>query len=244
MMKLTVLGRCGGFPAAGEATSGYLLELDGRHILIDCGSGVLSNLFRFISLDQLDAVILTHLHTDHICDIPMLKQAIELYRKNGRDLPAIPVIAPATPETIAENLQSDGVLIVGQIMPGSTLNLYGAQLRFLPMEHSVETYGLVVELEGRRLAYTADTVPCTNLQALLQDADLALMDAGSLERLRMPKMMHMTAAECAVLAKACQVKRLLLTHILPLVNPQDVLAEAVAQYPAAELARSLETYEI
>jgi ribonuclease BN (tRNA processing enzyme) len=243
-MRLTVLGHSGGFPAAGEATSGYLLEVEGRHILIDCGSGVLANLFRFIGLEQLDAVILTHLHTDHICDIPMLKQAIEMYRKNGRDLPALPVIAPATPETVAASLQSDGVLIVGQIVPGSTLSLFGAQIRFLPVEHPVETYGLVIDSEGNRFAYTADSVPCTNLQLLLQDSDLALMDAGSLESLRLPKMLHMTAAECAVLARACQVKRLLLTHILPLVEPQAVLAEAAAHYPEAELARSLVTYEI
>ena len=131
MMKLTVLGPCGGFPAAGEATSGYLLELDGRHILIDCGSGVLSNLFRFISLDQLDAVILTHLHTDHICDIPMLKQAIELYRqKRHGTCRQYRSSRRQHRRRSAENLQSDGVLIVGQIIPGSTLNLYGAQLRF------------------------------------------------------------------------------------------------------------------
>jgi ribonuclease BN (tRNA processing enzyme) len=37
-MKLTVLGATGGFPARGTATSGYLLELDGHYILIDCGS--------------------------------------------------------------------------------------------------------------------------------------------------------------------------------------------------------------
>jgi ribonuclease BN (tRNA processing enzyme) len=243
-MKLTVLGACGGFPAPGEATSGYLLELDEKHILIDCGSAVLSNLFRFIRLDQLDGIIITHLHIDHICDVQMLKQAIDLTRKYAVDLPAIPVIAPGSPEVAAATLQSDGDLIVGQINAGGTLNLFGAQVRFLAMEHPVETYGLIVEKEGRKLAYTSDTVPCTNLQTLLQDADLALMDAGSLERLRRPKMLHMTAAECGVLARACQVRRLLLTHLLPLVDPAEVLAEARAQYPAAELAQSLVAYEV
>jgi ribonuclease BN (tRNA processing enzyme) len=244
LMKLTALGASGGFPAAGEATSGYLLELDGKHILIDCGSGVLVNLFRYIRLDQLDGIIITHLHIDHICDMPMLKQAIDLTRKYATDLPAIPVIAPATPEAAAAGLQGDGDLIVGQISPGSTMNMFGAQVRFLPMEHPVETYGLIIEKDGRKLAYTSDTVPCTNLQILLQDADLALMDAGSLERLRRPKMLHLTAAECGVLARACQVKRLLLAHLLPLVDPQEVLAEARAQYPAAELIKSLVSYEI
>jgi len=41
-MKLTVLGCCGPYPAAGGACSGYLLEEDGYRVLIDCGNGVLS----------------------------------------------------------------------------------------------------------------------------------------------------------------------------------------------------------
>jgi ribonuclease BN (tRNA processing enzyme) len=243
-MKLTVLGASGGFPAAGGATSGYLLEYDGRHILIDCGSGVLSNMFRFISIDQLDAIILTHLHYDHISDMQVMKYAIDISRKFGIDRPPIPVIAPATPEAIAASLQSDGDLIIGQISAGSELPMYGAAVRFFAMDHPVETYGLSVEKDGRKLAMTADSVPCTNMQTLLMNADLAVMDAGSIERLRKPKMMHMTAAECATLATTCNVKNLLLTHLLPLIEPAEVLAEARAKYPAAELARPLVVYTV
>jgi len=243
-MKLTVLGASGGFPAAGGATSGYLLEYDGRHILIDCGSGVLSNLFRFIRLEQLDAVILTHLHQDHISDMQVMKYAIDLTRKYGADLPALPVIAPATPEAVAASLQSDGDLIIGQINAGSEMNMYGAQVRFFAMDHPVETYGIAVDYEGKRLAMTADSVPCPSMQILLQDADLAVMDAGSIERLRKPKMMHMTAAECGALARACQVRTLLLSHLLPLIDPQEILEEARSQFPAAELARPLVVYDI
>jgi ribonuclease BN (tRNA processing enzyme) len=243
-MKLTILGTSGGFPAAGGATSGYLLELNGRHILIDCGSGVLANFLRYLPLEKLDAIILTHLHYDHISDMQVLKAAINLNRLYGNDLPAIPVLAPGTPEALAAGLQSDGDLIVGQINPMTEQNMFGAQLRFYAMDHPIETYGLSIEFEGRKLAYTSDTVPCTNLQLLLQDADLALMDAGSLERTRKPKMTHMTAAECATLANACQVRRLLLTHLLPILDPSEVLAEARAICPAAELAQPLTLYEI
>lgn len=243
-MKLTVLGASGGFPSPGGATSGYLLSYDDRHILIDCGSGVLANLFRFIRLDQLDAIILTHLHYDHISDMQVLKYAIDLSRKFGVERPAIPVIAPASPENIVASLQSDGDLIIGQINPGSALSMYGASVRFYAMEHPVETYGLSVEKDGKKLALTADSVPCPNLQALLQGADLALMDAGSIERLRKPRMMHMTAAECATLANACQVKTLLLTHLLPLIEPGDVLAEARQIRPQTELATPLVVYDV
>jgi ribonuclease BN (tRNA processing enzyme) len=57
-------------------------------------------------------------------------------------------------------------------------------------------------------------------------------------------MMHMTAAECANLANACQVKTLLLTHLLPLIEPGDVLAEARQIRPQTELATPLVVYDV
>ncbi len=243
-MKLTILGCSGGFPGAGAATSGYLLEVNGHYILIDCGSGVLANLQRIIPLNKLEAIILTHLHHDHISDMQVLKYAISLSQLHGQNIQAIPVLAPATPESLATGLQSDGALIIGQINAQNEQILFGAQLRFYPMDHPVETYGLSIEFEGRRLAYTSDTIPCVNLQPLLWEADLALMDAGSLERLRKPKMLHMTAAECGTLANTCGVKRLILSHILPILDRNEILTEARAEYPNAELAEQMGVYEV
>ncbi len=243
-MNLTILGANGAFPAPGGATSGYLLEISGHHILIDCGSGVLSKLFTQIRLDQLDAIILTHLHFDHMSDIHVLKYAVDLSRKFGQDLQPIPVYAPSSPVAVAASLASEGNLDIRTIHDGTELILFGATIRCLAMDHPVETYALSIQHEGRKMAFTADSIPCVNLQILLQDADLALMDAGSLERFRKPVMLHMTAAECADLARACNVRRLLLTHLLPFFNPQEVLAEARTSYDAAELARAMTIYQI
>lgn len=74
-MKLTVIGCYGGFPAAGEATSGYLFESNGFRLLVDCGSGVLSKLQQYIDIEELDAVLLSHYHHDHIADIGPLQYA-------------------------------------------------------------------------------------------------------------------------------------------------------------------------
>lgn len=243
-MKLTVLGVSGGFPAPGGATSGYLLHFQEKNILIDCGSGVLSNMFRFIPIESLDAIILTHLHYDHISDIQVLRYAIDLSRRYDRPVKPIPVFAPASPEQIASTLQSDGNLIVGQISHGTELNMFGANVCFHAMEHPIETYGVSIELAGRKIVYTGDTIPCANLKEMLQHADLAIMDAGSLERYRKPVMLHMTPGECASLAKEAGVKRLVLSHLLPLFDEQEILNEAKEFYPEAELARIGATYTV
>jgi ribonuclease BN (tRNA processing enzyme) len=83
MMKLTILGNNGPFPGAGGACSGYLLSNEKCNILLDCGNGVLSNLQKLIPLKMLDAIILTHLHSDHISDMMVLRYAIQIKNKRG-----------------------------------------------------------------------------------------------------------------------------------------------------------------
>ena len=67
-MQLTILGNSGPYPAPGGACSGYLLSQGDTHVLLDCGLGVLARLQEHISLGALSALVLTHLHFDHVSD--------------------------------------------------------------------------------------------------------------------------------------------------------------------------------
>ncbi len=243
-MKLTVLGASGAFPAPGTATSGYLLEIDGHHILIDCGSGVLSRLQEHIRLDQLEAIILTHLHSDHTSDIGVLKYAMDLGRKFGQPIGKIPLWSPATPQPLAIALESPDNFEQHTLQADQSFELLGATIHCFAMEHPFETYGLRIEKDGKVLATTADTIACPNLAPLLRAADLALMDAGALERLRTPAMVHLTATECGAFAADSQVQRLLLIHLLPFFDPEESLTEARRHFPAVEIAQPGWTYAI
>ncbi len=243
-MKWTILGKSGGFPAPGGATSGYLLQVNDRNILVDCGSGVLSNLFRHISIASLDAVIITHLHHDHISDLQVLRYAVNLSRLNDIPVKAIPVFAPASPEPVASTIQSDDNLVIGQVKDGTELNMFGVTVHFAAMQHPVETYGVRFEHEGRRIVYSGDSIPCDSLRSLLHGASLAVLDAGTLERLRKPVMAHMTAAECGAMAREAGVSQLVLSHILPLLDEQEILAEARTTFPEAVLAQIGDTYTV
>ena len=73
MIRLTVLGSSGTYPAAGRACSGYLLEaVSGdrtTRVWVDTGPGTLSNLLRVAELPSLDAIWISHLHVDHVGDL-------------------------------------------------------------------------------------------------------------------------------------------------------------------------------
>lgn len=87
-MKLTVIGCWGGYPAADGATSAYLLEKDKFSLLIDVGSGALSKLQKYKAVSDLDAVILSHYHHDHVADIGVLQYAklVQFYTGGSSDV--------------------------------------------------------------------------------------------------------------------------------------------------------------
>jgi len=225
-MKITILGCSGGYPAPGGATTGYLVQFAGKNILIDCGSGVLSNLFRYIPVNQIDAIIITHLHADHISDIFVLKYALQMNKQNGMAIHPIPLFAPTTPEANFSLLQNDANLVAGHINASTQLPIFGATATFFRTVHPVECYGVRIEYEGKAFAFSADAVYGPELIPLFTDVDLAILDCGALEKARKQVMLHLTPTECFRLYKECQIKKVVLSHLVPYYDISEIVDEA------------------
>lgn len=237
-MKLTILGNNGPFPAAGGACSGYLLSSDSgkTNVLIDCGTGTLANLNRYIELTNLDAVILSHLHFDHMSDMLPMQYAMQFRRK---DRP-LPVYAAATPAAVRALLN----------VPCYELNaMQDAQIgeihfSFLPVRHPVESYALRAECDGKVFAYTGDTNTLSGLSDFLRGADLLLADAGLSRAAWNENAPHLSAEHCGECAEEAQVGKLLLSHLNPCFEPSVLLSEAAGKFARVELSRIGECYEI
>jgi ribonuclease BN (tRNA processing enzyme) len=76
-VSLRVLGAAGGYPYAGHACSGFLLTAKGAQpLLIDCGPGVVAKLLAGTRASELGAVVVSHMHPDHILDLVPLGYAL------------------------------------------------------------------------------------------------------------------------------------------------------------------------
>src|SRR6187455_2661761 len=110
-MRLTILGCAGTFPSADSAASSYLVQAedaDGRtwSVLLDLGNGALGALQRYGDPRQLDAIALSHLHADHVADLPVL-HVMRKYDPSGA-LPPVPVFGPVgTADRIVQLSGSD-----------------------------------------------------------------------------------------------------------------------------------------
>ena len=222
-MKITTIGWWGAYPNANEATSGYLLETEGLSVLIDCGSGVLALLQNFIKLQDLNAVVLSHYHSDHVADIGCLQYAARISMDlNQRN-------APLKIYGHAEDHHFTGLTYLhyttGQaIDSGTNLQLGPLKFTFCRNIHPDPCFSMRIEQDGHALVYISDTEYTEDLAEFAHHAELLLCESSLYDEYRGRVPGHMTAGEAGRIAAAAAVRRLVLTH-LPHFGNHSLLVE-------------------
>jgi ribonuclease BN (tRNA processing enzyme) len=230
-MRLTILGCAGSFPGPDSACSAYLVEADGFRLLIDFGTGAISPLQRYAGLAAIDAILLTHLHLDHMQDACGYV-VVRRYAPDG-PYPPLPMYAPANaPDRLAAAYSAtegplDDVYTFYGLRPG-TFPIGPFTVTVDRVNHPVETYGVRIEHGGRVLAYSADTSPCEALLRLAHGADAFLCEASYVDGEDNPPDLHLTGREAGEAATKAEVGLLLLTHLVTAWGSEAATADAAA----------------
>jgi ribonuclease BN (tRNA processing enzyme) len=251
-VRLTVVGCAGSFPSPESAASCYLVEVDddaGRlwRVVLDLGSGAVGPLQRHVPLEELDAVLLSHLHPDHFLDVCGLYVSRQ-YRPGGPAEGRLPLYGPGgTGERIRQAYGGepnglDVTFDVRQLSDGVPVTVGPLTVTPYQVQHPVEAYGFRVERRaGPRtqvLAYTGDTDTCDSLLPLAKAADVLLAETSFQEGRDLARGVHLTGLRAGQLAAAAGCRRLVLTHLPVWTDPDVVLAEARSVFPGGvELAR-------
>ncbi len=234
-MKLTVIGSSGSMPAPGNPASCYLVEAAGRRIVLDLGNGSLGELARHVSLDEVDAVLLSHLHADHCLDLC----AYYVYRRYHPDGPR-PPLAVHGPVGTAERLARAYDLDEGAGMAdrfdfhewggAAEFEVAGLRVSLAPVLHPVPAFAIRVEYDEASLVYSGDTAACEALVVLARGADVFLAEASFHEGRDHHPDLHMTGRDAGEMAAKAGVGRLLLTHLPPWNDPVRSVREARATW--------------
>jgi ribonuclease BN (tRNA processing enzyme) len=219
-VRLTIVGCSPAWPNPGGAQSGYLVEGDGRRLLLDCGPGVLARLREREAWPQVDAIAITHFHLDHWGDIvPWVWGS--MFRFDG-DRPRPELWLPPNGSDLLRRFEAtlgspkmfEHTFELHEYEERAPFEAAGLEVTAFQVPHyRIETYGFRVSDGRATLAYSGDSGPSEQLADLARDADLFLCEA-TLERgvLDGEPRGHLSAEEAIAAFEASGAKRLLVTH--------------------------------
>lgn len=246
-MKLTILGNNGPFAAPGGACSSYLLQAGGARVLLDCGPGALAQLERVCSIAELDALVLSHLHYDHVSDLFSGMYNLQQLMNAGVRKSPLTLLLPDAPEFMRAQFESPvfaPVSLDALARGGSEYRVGELSLSFMPVRHPLPAFAVRAQAEGRTLVYTGDTNTCDGLKEFCTGADMLLCDIGLTHAQWSEGAPHLSAKLGGDLAAQAGAGALVGTHIHPRADRAALLSELRTGCQNACLAVLGEEYEI
>ena len=218
-MQLTVLGSSASYPGPGGACSGYLVQEGDINLLVDCGTGVLSNLQKTLALQQVNNIVISHFHADHFFDLIPYRYA--LARPIYKDIHPVLYLPPGGRKALLKAVATFDKSMaffsdrfqIEEYNPKEDVAVGDLNIQFVAVKHYIPAYAMSISGK-KKLVYSADSGLCEELADIAQGADLFLCEAtryGDNDG----EWGHMLANDAVKLAKNARVKRLILTHFWP-----------------------------
>lgn len=239
-MKLICLGVNGPYPGPEGATSGYLVTHGATRLQMDMGTGVLAALTKYTGPEELTAVLVSHWHYDHCCDLLPL-----IYRLESLHVPPLAVYGPVDEGSLVRKaLQGSSAFQLHDLHPGDSLTLGDIQVQVGLARHPAPGVMLRLHAEGRSLCYTGDTNEVPGMADFASGCQLLLADGLFSQDMWSREKPHLSARMAAELARDAGAERVIITHLNPGIDPVSLLAEARSIRPDAVLAERFAAYTV
>ena len=256
-MKLTLLGT--GCPKVDFDRFGpsNIISTNKSNILVDCGSGVTQRLDQAkISLKNIDALFLTHLHSDHVIDLYQLiisswhsyrTKPWKIYGPIGTKKFVKKIMTAWQDERLLriEYEQRSSVkafdIKVKEFRKYGKIKIKDQIIEYFEVDHKPVkyAYGFNFYNNNKKLTISGDTKPCENLLKYGQKTDLLLHEVFIEDELKSDGKMrtkktlhnveayHTTSSMVGKVAKLMRCKKLVLTHFVPTKFNQNKLINKV-----------------
>jgi ribonuclease BN (tRNA processing enzyme) len=158
---------------------------------------------------QLDAMILSHAHPDHVADLAMFLEQASLWRRAPRLI--------ASRETI-ESVSFDKAVLGAASLYVKDRDRFvasGFTAEFSSTTHQIPTLAAHIAMGGCRVVYSADTGPKWSVPVRFRLPDVAIMECTIEERSDSSSPFHLDAREVAELVDSLSPAATLLTHVPP-----------------------------
>jgi len=186
-IKVQFVGTGDAFGSGGRLQTCIHVSGSESNYLLDCGCSSLIGLRRCnIIVDQIDTVIISHLHGDHFGGVPFLLLDGKYLSKRTRPMTIIGPRGIRKQVEAALNALYPGTLNGGvgfplsyqELSAGSVLQHGALEVRAWQMKHggNDRALGLQITDKGKRIAYTGDTEWTEDIIPLAAGADLMICE--------------------------------------------------------------------
>jgi len=219
---LTILGSSSGMPQADRATSGYVLKVQGRLSLIDCGGGVCASFDR-CGFDPLaiERIFVSHTHSDHVCELPLVIQMVYLAgKKDELDvyvpsefvgplktyLRAVYLIEEKLPFTVNIIGYENGFIFSEYFrltaIGNRHLQGHAELISELKLPNKMQCHSFVLKVGDKSLFYSSDVFSFDDVKNHLDGKDYVILEST-----------HIDLKQFFDLAPAVNVGRYVITHL-------------------------------
>jgi ribonuclease Z len=241
VIAVVLLGTGSPIPDPHRAGPATLVRAGHATFLVDAGRGVLMRTAAAGSgADRLTALLLTHLHSDHITD---LNDVITTRWVTTFAPTPLPVVGPPGTAVLVDrlleslgpdihyrtthhdDLEGPPPVHVQEATDGIVYDVDGVVVRVAPTDHRpVEpTIAFRIEHDGVAVVVAGDTVPCATLDALCAGADALVhtairkdvIETIPLKRIQDVLDYHSSVEQAAATAQRAGIGTLILTHYVP-----------------------------
>lgn len=236
-MRLITVGTGTAAPHASRVSAAHYVDAGRVKLLLDCGSGAVHRMAQLgVPWSDITHVALTHFHTDHISDLPLLVMGWRWGQLPPRSAP-VTIYGPPGTGALLERmaavygswLLAPGFpLTVRDIAPDEVVRLDGVELASTPVPHTAESVAYSISEGSTRLVYTGDTGVSEALGDWAAGCDLLLSECSLPDAMAIRD--HLTPRQAGALAARARAKRLVLTHFYPPVEAVDVHGEVAEHY--------------
>ena len=239
-MKITIVGSGDAFGTGGRAHTCIRVDSAASTVVVDFGAGSITAWSKAgYSTNEIDALVITHLHGDHFGGLPTLLLQCQFVASRDKPLPIYGPPGLKARLQLMQDIMFPGMAKIDwrfkwqihEISPGEITKVAGLALRTYQVEHASGGIATGVRLSGGDgvFAYSGDTSWTENLIPLGADADLFVVECFSGDE-EVPNHMHWRQLRGEL--PRFTAKRIVLTHLgataLPLVAEMEAAGVAVA----------------
>ena len=227
-MRLTVVGAGPAYSdRIGAVGACYLLETGGAAMALDLGHGAFAGLAARVAPETLTTICISHLHPDHFIDLVPLRHWL---RYHAAPRSRVRVDGPAELGARIDALHAEPgfaatALDIVPLAPGAR-NVGPFRLEVARVEHTDDSFAVRVSTGDDRpgLVYSGDIGDADELAPILRPGDTLLAEVsfgpGPVPR----GVLHLDGTAVGRLARDGRAGRVLLTHLLPGLDPEATIA--------------------